>query len=94
MVIAQRGPHERVWEQPTQRLTPDGRVFWRLLRDGVRTLMKATLLIREAGLRGRMQAPEEFLRRMTCRVSDYAASGLDHPVFTGRTSFRMRHNSE
>jgi IS5 family transposase len=37
---------------------------WVLLRDGVRTLMKATLLIRQAGLRGRMQAPEEFLRRM------------------------------
>jgi hypothetical protein len=35
-----------------------------LLRDGVRTLMKATALIREAGLRGRMAAPEEFLRRM------------------------------
>ena len=37
---------------------------WVLLRDGVRTLMKATLLIRKAGLRGRMRAPEEFLRRM------------------------------
>jgi IS5 family transposase len=37
---------------------------WVLLRDGVRTLMKATLLIRTAGLRGRMEAPEEFLRRM------------------------------
>jgi hypothetical protein len=37
---------------------------WVLLRDGVRTLMKATLLIRQAGLRGRMQPPEEFLRRM------------------------------
>ena len=37
---------------------------WVLLRDGVRTLMKATLLIRDAGLRGRMQSPEEFLRRM------------------------------
>src|SRR5664280_2832457 len=37
---------------------------WVLLRDGVRTLMKATLLIRQAGLRGRMEAPEEFLRRM------------------------------
>ena len=37
---------------------------WVLLRDGVRTLMKATLLIREAGLRGRMESPEEFLRRM------------------------------
>jgi len=37
---------------------------WVLLRDGVRTLMKATLLIRQGGLRGRMQAPEEFLRQM------------------------------
>ena len=37
---------------------------WVLLRDGVRTLMKATLLIRQAGLRGRMAPPEEFLRRM------------------------------
>jgi hypothetical protein len=39
-------------------------VDWVLLRDGVRTLMKATLLIRKAGLRCRMEAPEEFLRRM------------------------------
>ena len=37
---------------------------WVLLRDGVRTLMKATRLIRKAGLRGRMEAPEAFLRRM------------------------------
>jgi hypothetical protein len=37
---------------------------WVLLRDGVRTLMKATLLIRKAGLRGRRQPPEAFLRRM------------------------------
>jgi hypothetical protein len=37
---------------------------WVLLRDGVRTLMKATLLIRKAGLCRRMQVPEEFLRRM------------------------------
>jgi hypothetical protein len=37
---------------------------WVLLRDGVRTLMKATLLIRQAGLRGRMQPPEAFLRQM------------------------------
>ena len=37
---------------------------WVLLRDGVRTLMKATLLIRRAGLRGRMEAPEAFLGRM------------------------------
>jgi len=37
---------------------------WVLLRDGVRTLMKATLLIRQAGLCARMEPPEEFLRRM------------------------------
>jgi len=36
---------------------------WVLLRDGIRTLMKATLLIRREGLRGRMESPEEFLRR-------------------------------
>ena len=36
---------------------------WILLRDAVRTLMKGTLLIRRAGLRGRMpQSPEAFLR--------------------------------
>lgn len=39
-------------------------VDWILLGDAVRTLMKATLLIREEGLRGRMKSPEEFLRRM------------------------------
>ena len=37
---------------------------WVLLRDAVRTLMKATLLIRREGLKGRMEAPEEFLRRV------------------------------
>jgi hypothetical protein len=37
---------------------------WVLLRDGVRTLMKATRLIRAAGLRERMEPPEAFLRRM------------------------------
>jgi hypothetical protein len=39
-------------------------VDWVLLRDGVRTLMKATLLIRGQGLRGRMEPPQEFLRRI------------------------------
>ena len=37
---------------------------WVLLRDAVRTLMKATLLIRREGLRRRMEAPEAFLARM------------------------------
>ena len=39
-------------------------VDWVLLRDGVRTLMKATVLIRNQGLKGRMEPPEEFLRRI------------------------------
>ena len=37
-------------------------VDWVLLRDAIRTLMKATTLIRNAGLRSRMpQAPEDFM---------------------------------
>ena len=39
-------------------------VDWVLLCDGVRTLMKATVLIRGQGLQSRMQPPEEFLRRV------------------------------
>jgi hypothetical protein len=39
-------------------------VDWVLLRDGVRTLMKATTLIRNQGLKGRMEPPEQFLRRI------------------------------
>ena len=38
---------------------------WVLLRDATRTLMKATLCIRRAGLKERMpQTPEDFLREM------------------------------
>lgn len=37
---------------------------WVLLRDAVRTLMKATVLIRREGLRQRMEPPEAFLARM------------------------------
>lgn len=37
---------------------------WVLLRDGVRTLLKATALIRKAGLRRRMESPGEFQRAM------------------------------
>ncbi len=36
-------------------------VDWVLLRDATRTLMKAVKLIREAGLRNRMQEPAEFI---------------------------------
>ena len=39
-------------------------VAWVLLRDGVRTLMKATELIRRQGLKGRMEPPAEFQRRI------------------------------
>jgi hypothetical protein len=39
-------------------------VDWVLMRDAVRTLMKATKLIREKGICERMEAPESFLSRM------------------------------
>ena len=37
---------------------------WVLLRDAVRTLMKATMLIRKRDLKVRMEEPAEFLKRM------------------------------
>jgi hypothetical protein len=37
---------------------------WVLLRDGVRTLMKATVLIRKRGLKTRMREPKAFLKQM------------------------------
>ena len=39
-------------------------VDWVLLRDAVRTMMKATTLIRKRGLKARMEEPEEFSKRM------------------------------
>ena len=39
-------------------------VDWVLLRDAARTLMKATKLIRQRGLKVRMAEPAEFLKRM------------------------------
>lgn len=39
-------------------------VDWVLLRDAVRTLMKATALIRGQGLKHRMEEPAAFLKRM------------------------------
>jgi hypothetical protein len=39
-------------------------VDWVLLRDAARTLMKATILIRDRGLKVRMEEPKEFLKRM------------------------------
>lgn len=39
-------------------------VDWLLLRDATKTLMKATLSIRNAGLKNRMEAPAEFISRI------------------------------
>ena len=39
-------------------------VDWVLLRDGTRTLMKAVQLIRNQGLKHRMEAPETFMSRI------------------------------
>jgi hypothetical protein len=39
-------------------------VDWVLLRDAARTLMKATMLIRQRGLKVRMDEPAEFLKQM------------------------------
>jgi len=39
-------------------------VDWVLLRDATRTLIKAITLIRDQGLKHRMEAPESFLRRI------------------------------
>lgn len=39
-------------------------VDWVLLCDAVRTLMKATLLIRRHGLKHRMEAPEQFIKEI------------------------------
>jgi len=51
-------------------------VDWVLLRDGTRTLMKALKLIRQQGLKHRMEAPEQFLSRMNrlCMEMNHASS--------------------
>jgi hypothetical protein len=54
-------------------------VDWVLLRDATRTLMKAVTLIRDEGLKHRMEAPEEFIRRMNllCLEMTHAGSKPD-----------------
>jgi hypothetical protein len=47
-------------------------VDWVLLRDATRTLMKAVRLIRDQGLKHRMEEPEVFLRRMNRRCIEMA----------------------
>ena len=48
---------------------------WVLLRDAVRTLVKATILIRQRGLKVRMKEPEVFLRRMNRLSMEMAKQG-------------------
>jgi IS5 family transposase len=56
---------ERVWQDSTVVKTNiHFPVDWVLLRDAVRTLMKATRLIRQHGLKSRMEDPREFLKAM------------------------------
>jgi len=50
-------------------------VDWVLLRDGTRTLMKAVRLIRDQGLKHRMEEPEIFLRRINTRCIQMAQAG-------------------
>lgn len=54
-------------------------VDWVVLRDGARTLMKATMLIRERGLKARMEEPAEFLKRMNrlCMEMTHARRNKD-----------------
>ncbi len=54
-------------------------VDWVLLRDGTRTLMKAVQLIRDQGLRHRMEAPESFMSRINglCIQMTHAGNRTD-----------------
>jgi hypothetical protein len=54
-------------------------VDWVLLRDATRTLMKAVALIREQGLRHRMEPPESFISRINglCIQMTHAARRTD-----------------
>ena len=50
-------------------------VDWVLLRDATRTLMKAVSLIRDQGLKHRMEAPQSFLRRINTLCIQIAQAG-------------------
>lgn len=54
-------------------------VDWVLLRDGTRTLMKAVQLIREQGLKHRMEPPESFITRINtlCIQMTHAGNKAD-----------------
>lgn len=56
---------ERVWmDSAAVKTNIHFPVDWLLLRDAVRTLIKAIVLIRKHGLKSRMPRPEDFLREM------------------------------
>jgi hypothetical protein len=48
---------------------------WVLLRDAARTLMKATILIRQRGLKVRMRKPREFLKEMNGLAMEMTRQG-------------------
>lgn len=50
-------------------------VDWVLLRDATRTLMKSVLLIREQGLKHRMEPPESFLTRINTLCIEMTHAG-------------------
>lgn len=59
-------------------------VDWVLLRDATRTLMKAVRLIRDQGLKHRMEEPESFLRRINTRCIQMAQAGKRHDRQAGQ----------
>jgi hypothetical protein len=67
-------------------------VDWVLLRDAVRTLMKAVSLIRQQGLKHRMAEPESFLRQMNrqCLAMTQCRRRPDAPRQRKRVLRRMK----
>jgi hypothetical protein len=66
-------------------------VDWVLLRDATRTLMKALRLIRDQGLKHRMEEPEAFLRRINglCIEMHQARDKADSPQRRKKTLRKM-----
>ena len=60
---------------------------WALLRDTVRTLMKATVLVRKRNLKVRVKVPEVVLKRMN-RLSILRKLQFVAPVFGVDSAFR------
>jgi len=66
-------------------------VDWVLLRDATRTLMKAVRLIRDQGLKHRMEEPETFITRLNCLCIEmtHASNRTDHRRARKKTLRRM-----